>query len=98
MTQTSTPWYESEDDFNAIVAMLPFEESTTAVSFSEWRERMKAFEDEMHSRGQISLRQIVKPAAIKAWVEERGLDFCWDVVTRYAYVKAAEMLSRGGSN
>ena len=98
MTPTSIPWYDTEDDFAAILGMLPVNESSGAMSYSEWVASIKRHETNLSSQGLLTMRIVVKPAAVKEWCEAHGVSVCRKSIANYAMLKMANPIVQRGSN
>ncbi len=87
MMPTSIPWYESEDDFNAVLGVLPVSESYNAFSYTEWVTQIQGIEKDIVCRGQLPIRVTVKPSAIEEWCKARGLLICRKSIMDYAMMR-----------
>ncbi len=98
MLPTSLPWYESEDDFQAVLAVLPVEEAKDPLSFDEMVIRLKEIEKKAVQNGQAVHRIIIKPAAIKKWCEDNHRRVCRAAINDYAGLKLGMLLVLKGKN
>lgn len=82
--QTSIPWYESIDDFAAILKMLPATEASNSMAYSAWMHSVEEAEKALIKRGMIPVRIIVKPNKLETWAKEKLLPLCRKTVAQYA--------------
>jgi hypothetical protein len=86
----SIPWYETEDDFKAILDLIPFEESKTFVRYSEWTKRIKRLENEKQQEGFTPLRITIKPESIKMWRQTNDVLISRSSIADFALKKMIE--------
>ena len=72
MISTSISWYESEDDYAAILAMLPAGESHMVMSYADYMAIIQGQEANLSHMGFLPRRIVIKPAAFKEWCELEG--------------------------
>jgi hypothetical protein len=98
MIPSSLPWYESEADFQAILSILPIEESKNPLSYQEMLVRLEELEKQQVNAGQMVQRIVIKPAAIKEWCDKFQRKVCRGSIRDYAGFKMAELVASKGQN
>jgi len=93
MNKTPIIWYETEEDFNEVLALLPLSE-TIGGSYQNWIQRAQGIEQSLRHAGHITSRVIVKAAAVKVWCYECNRPFTRDSLNRFVYEQIAR--DRGG--
>jgi len=88
--EVSLPWYASEEDFKAILAMVPASESATAFSYERWVERIKGIEAQFIRDGNTPIRVTIDPQAVKMWCDENGVLVCRASISQYATLQHAK--------
>ena len=78
------PWYACEEDFLAVIRMLPAEERNGAVSYQEFSAWIDAEEDAFYQSGVSTWRVTVKASALKTWCNANHLPVCNSSIERYA--------------
>jgi len=94
---TSVPWYESEEDFLAILKLVPPSE-TRGASYEAYLSAIRQSEDFMRRNGNLSIRVTIKPAAIKVWCDDNGAAICRASIAEYARDEMMKRLDRKGTN
>jgi hypothetical protein len=82
--KTSVPWYESAEDFEKILRMIPEAESQDALDYQAWTKTIDEAEASLRRRGQEPVRITIKPAAIDSWARKQSLPVCRRTIARYA--------------
>ena len=84
MISTSIAWYESEEDYAAVLAMLPTEETCTAMSYADYIAIIQGQEVNLSHMGFLPKRIVIKPTALKAWCESEGRPVDRKAVSAYS--------------
>lgn len=90
--QLDTSWYETESDFDAVMAMLPVEESQRTSSYAEFVIGLLKREKDLKKLGVTTHRIAIKPAAIKKWSETHQRTICHDSIASYRKERFAFLL------
>ena len=95
-TPFAIPWYESQADYLAIVAMLPATEGQDAISYDAFRANVERQEQEVKRRGLIPLRVPIDAVTLKGWVQANDLTVCRASIGEFIQIAAALILQRRG--
>lgn len=68
-------WYETEQDYLNVVAMLPISERQD-IPFEAFRAKIENEEVYLQNKGVITRRIPVSPTTIKAWCDANGYPVC----------------------
>jgi hypothetical protein len=98
MIPVAVPWYESQDDFNAILDILPVEEAKRAHTFERTRENSIRFEKLAADAGQMPVRVKIDSASIQSWCKDNKRRVTIHAIRDYSIMKAAEGILERGSN
>jgi len=90
--KTSVPWYESAEDFAAILKKIPGSESKDALDYDAWIKTIENAELALRQRGQEPVRITIKPSAIDSWARKQSLPVCRRTIARYAMEILAHQL------
>ncbi len=69
-------WYDGEQDYLSVLAMLPISEQQNAISHEAFRAKIKNLEMRYNEQGFIGRRIVVTPLAIRSWCKENGSPVC----------------------
>jgi hypothetical protein len=72
MLSTPISWYESEDDYSAVLVMLP-SDPHMARSYADYLSIIQRNEANLSRLGFLPLRIVIKPTAFKKWCELEGM-------------------------
>jgi hypothetical protein len=86
------PWYESEGDYLAVVAMLPAAEGQDPISYDAFRAKMVNAEQEKKREGFIPIRVPIDAVTLKGWVEANNLRVCRASIAEFVMIAAALIL------
>src|SRR5437870_5311754 len=82
-TPAAIPWYETEESYTSVVAMLPASEAWEALSYDAFIEKVKGLEKQMKGQGLITYRVPIDGIAVKAWCETNNRPVCRETITAY---------------
>jgi hypothetical protein len=83
-TPVSIPWYETAEDFDTILRMVPPGESAGSISYQEWVRKIENIEQERRDNGFVPVRIPINPAAIKEWCDTAGGQVSRATIAKYA--------------
>jgi hypothetical protein len=86
------PWYETDDDFKAILELAPFDESKLFKPHGQWIKNVEIQEQKLQAEGHRTYRVKITAAAIKTWVESRDAIVCREEITNYAIAQMSLFL------
>jgi hypothetical protein len=86
----AVPWYDSEEDFKAILELVPFEESKDAISYQEFVAYTQRKEDVYKAKGKIPFRVVIYSLSVKEWCNAHDVFLCGAGITQYAIKKMIE--------
>lgn len=90
--KTSVPWYESAEDFEQILRMIPDAESQDALDYQAWTKTIEEAEASVRRRGQEPVRITIKPSAIASWAQRKALPVSRRTIARYALENLAHQI------
>jgi hypothetical protein len=88
----SLPWYSTEEDYVAILEMVPASESASALPYREFISYLETLESGVALGGQLPMRIEITPGAIKAWCENNNTPVCRKAIADYAHMQMIERL------
>ena len=91
-THIGIPWYESERDYLAVVAMLPAAEGQDAISYDAFRTKMMNAEQEKKREGFVPVRVPIDAVTLKGWVEANNLRVCRASIGEFVMIGVALIL------
>src|SRR5690348_1823218 len=75
-TPVAIGWYETEDSYLAMLAMLPASERQNPFAYNVFRAQTIAGVEELKRRGLIPYRVPIDAAAVKAWCDANNKSVC----------------------
>ena len=85
-------WYESEEDYLSVLAMLPISEQQNAIAYEAFRAEIKNLEKRYNEQGFIARRVVVAPLAIQSWCKGNGYPVCKVSIIRFVAESLAVLL------
>jgi hypothetical protein len=85
-------WYETEQDYLSVLAMLPIAEQQNPVSYEAFRAEIKNLEARYKQRGFIARHIMVTPLTIKLWCKENGYPVCKSSIIHFVAESLAVLL------
>jgi hypothetical protein len=96
--RVALPWYESESDYLAVVAMLPADEGKDPITHAAFMAKIKAGEKNAQRAGIITVRVPINAITLKAWCDKNNLMVCRDAIAKYGIAKVADGLASDRTN
>jgi hypothetical protein len=90
INKITLPWYSSEDDYKAVLALVPSQESTNAPPYKDFVSFVETMERRFPSAEQRPHRIELKPDALKTWCESKGESVCAASIQKYMEARAME--------
>ncbi len=85
-------WYESEQDYLSVLAMLPLPEQQNAIPYEAFRANIKNLEKRYNDQGFIARRIVVTPLAITSWCKGNGYPVCKVSIIQFVAESLAVLL------
>jgi hypothetical protein len=89
------PWYDSEADYAAVLAMLPASERQDPFTYDVFIGKMKRQHEAFKRQVLISICVPVKAVAVKAWCDANNRPFCRKSITEFISTIAATNIRDG---
>jgi|ERR1035437_186006 hypothetical protein len=94
-TPVVLPWYESEAEYTAVLAMLPASERQDSFTYDVFIGKIKRQHEAFKRKGLISICVPINAVAVKAWCDANKRPICRESLSIFASAIAAENIRKG---